>query len=231
MVVRLTWVEIMHLQREVDDIVTVYDDHHLKRAGSEFRALDFLSDSVLYQRRKKKDFSLRIPLACSVEYCGFKAFCMAKGPFEESVVQGVNPKSGLYVSGNKTIDAHLQVLSKELNLKGQHSYFHAKADQRVFVPLQLDVKVHDRDQQEWSELNSLATEFSGRSDFCQLLGQNLEAGIEKFYMSNVHKIFPVNLALENPSLVSAVKFEKRFRPEFLQSLGFTVNPDSFEEEE
>jgi hypothetical protein len=83
--IRMTYIQI---QKENDQ--KRFKNVDFKLISNEFRHLNLLSD-VLHALRLQMEFKIRVPLACLVEYRGFKCLCLALPPIkqQESMVHGL----------------------------------------------------------------------------------------------------------------------------------------------
>jgi len=117
-----------------------------KLYGKEFLALDILCDVLYFLSKPRSDFNIRIPLACLVDYKGFRCLVYGLPPLSEAAepILGMG-EDGVYHSANAYgLLKQIPFIRDMLNL-ADYTFLYKGTAEPVKVVLNPAVDVHKRD--------------------------------------------------------------------------------------
>lgn len=140
-----------------------------RKLSDEFKALNYLNDICYSLKSVDKNFRLKVPLACIIEYMGFKALVIAQPPSsldESSLAYGaLGDKS--YKSSGK-LDREVEALGRTLAIKPHFFTWKASEVRRITIMegkktgiyLSVFTEIHVGKFDEFEQLKSLLRVYS-----------------------------------------------------------------------
>jgi hypothetical protein len=89
---------------------------------NEFKAMNYMNDVCYNIRQIDKNFRIKVPLACIIEYLGFKALVIAKPPTnydDSTLAQGPVALDGSFRQAIK-LEKEINMLGRALAIRPHH---------------------------------------------------------------------------------------------------------------
>lgn len=65
----------------------------MKNISNEMRSLNRINNACIAIKEVQSNFNLKVPLACSVDYLGYKCLVIAKPPYNCNLVYGLDTRN------------------------------------------------------------------------------------------------------------------------------------------
>ncbi|KAL4467078.1 hypothetical protein ABPG72_019288 [Tetrahymena utriculariae] len=194
--------------------ISVYYEEAIKHLANEFRALNTLNNVVIQELQQNPKFSLRVPLACLIEFKGLVVLALSIPCIDpnlsdsQTLLKGYNNQDQfININKDQNLSQDLRRVAEVLNLKVH------KVNDIEEVELCSTVQVH-------TKLNNDYDELRGCENVENIKGfapQNLNI----YFIIKCGNLLPLDINLDS----EMTHPHHKLRSEFLQSYSLTLNSD------
>ncbi|EAR93017.2 tetratricopeptide repeat protein (macronuclear) [Tetrahymena thermophila SB210] len=194
--------------------VSVYYEEAIKHLVNEFRALNTLNNVVIQELQSNPNFSLRVPLACLIEFKGLVVLALSIPCIDPNIsdsstlLKGYNNQDQfININQDQNLSKDLRRVAEVLNLKVH------KVNEIEEVELCSTIQVHTKSNNDYDELRNC----ENVDNIKEFAPQNLNI----YFILKCGNLLPLDINLDS----EMTHPHHKLRPEFLQSYNMPLNSD------